>query len=225
MSNVETTTCRPHRVSSAVFGPEVNILSEIVRPEVSLAVWLRGRGPTVEELLPDLPVSHADGCDGCNSFEIAAHCAPLSIERGIARILPRRSVQRTALARDVAELAALFARLIKAPRLEIRLERVETDSCRKFHTDWVSVRLLCTYLGGGTQWLPEESADRRMLRRGGNKDICLDPGSVQSLPQFAVGLFKGEAWPGNEGRGVIHRSPPIAASGGARVLLCIDATQ
>ena len=39
------------------------------------------------------------------------------------------------------------------------LEVVRTDSCRKFHADYVTARLITTYLGEGTQWLDEADAD------------------------------------------------------------------
>ncbi|WP_280109885.1 DUF1826 domain-containing protein [Azospirillum sp. B506] len=37
-----------------------------------------------------------------------------------------------------------------------------------------------------------------------------------------VALLKGEGWPGNRGRGLVHRSPPAAPSGAPRLLLCLD---
>ena len=43
---------------------------------------------------------------------------------------------------------------------------------------------------------------------------------ILQMSPFEVGLFKGEAWEGNTGRGAVHRSP----SGGARrVLLTLEA--
>jgi len=37
-----------------------------------------------------------------------------------------------------------------------------------------------------------------------------------------VGLMKGEVFPGNQGLGLVHRSPPIADTGETRVLFCLD---
>jgi hypothetical protein len=35
-------------------------------------------------------------------------------------------------------------------------------------------------------------------------------------------LLKGDAWPGNEGRGAVHRSPAVRGNDAKRVLLAID---
>lgn len=208
-----------------VTGDQRSVLAGIHKPKVNLAIWLRRDGPEVDAILHDFPLTHPHDGDAVNTLNIAAPCAPLPIARWVGRLVRKPSAQRAALARDVAELASTFAQITGARRLKIRLERVEHDSCRKFHTDHIGVRLLCTYAGPGTQWIPEEAADRRMLRRGDNDDICLDRDRIESLPRLAVGLFKGDAWPGTEGRGIIHRSPPIAGSGQRRLLLCIDAAR
>ena len=45
-------------------------------------------------------------------------------------------------------------------RFELRLEVVRTDSCRKFHADYVTARLITTYAGEGTDWLADADAAR-----------------------------------------------------------------
>ncbi|MEW8312966.1 MAG: DUF1826 domain-containing protein [Candidatus Thiodiazotropha taylori] len=39
---------------------------------------------------------------------------------------------------------------------------------------------------------------------------------------FWVGIMKGNAYPGNAGQGLVHRSPQISGSGKTRVLFCLD---
>ena len=120
----------------------------------------------------------------------------------------------------------MFADLTGATRLGVRLVRLQQPMCPRFHTDFVGVRLLTTYCGAGTEWLADEDVDRRWLghRSGGVADAnsgLLRPGAVvQRVPEFAVALCKGEAWPGNAGRGAVHRSP--AVGGSPRILLSID---
>ena len=46
---------------------------------------------------------------------------------------------------------------------------------------------------------------------------------VHRLPLAAVGFFKGDAWPGLEGRGLVHRSPPAVGVGRERILWTLDA--
>jgi hypothetical protein len=82
---------------------------------------------------------------------------------------------------------------------------IETDACRKFHADQVTVRLLMPLVGPGTQWVhanAEPQVPEGELRIGD------------------VGLFKGRVWA--EEPVILHRSPPIAAMGITRLLLVID---
>jgi hypothetical protein len=84
--------------------------------------------------------------------------------------------------------------------------------------DRTGIRLLCTYRGPGTQWLPDAGVDRQRLQ-----EVPGDYPAVAEAPAFAVVLLKGSAWPGNESRGAIHRSPPVPAGAAPRVLLTLDA--
>jgi len=130
-----------------------------------------------------------------------------------------------AFAADVRELCAVFGELTGARRLGVRLVRLHGPMCPRFHTDHVGVRLLTTYHGVGTEWLAAEHVDRGFLghRSEGRPDErsgLLRPGAVvHRMPEFAVALLKGEAWPGQTGFGVVHRSPSTQAP---RVLLSID---
>ncbi|MFO1032469.1 MAG: DUF1826 domain-containing protein [Planctomycetota bacterium] len=129
-------------------------------------------------------------------------------------------------AADVRWLAGMFAELVGASRLGVRLMRLEQAMCPRFHTDFVGVRLLTTYCGTGTEWLEDRDVDRRFLGHRSmdvpdDRSGLLRPGAaVQVVPEFAVALLKGEAWPGNLERGLVHRSPALA--GTRRVLLSID---
>jgi hypothetical protein len=42
------------------------------------------------------------------------------------------------------------------------------------------------------------------------------------LAPFWVGILKGERYPGNAGRGQVHRSPPVADGVPPRLLFCLD---
>lgn len=127
---------------------------------------------------------------------------------------------------DVRMLARAFAELFGASRLGVRLLRLDAPMCPRFHTDYVGVRLLTTYCGPGTEWLDEADVDRSRLghRSGGEPDErsgLLRPGGVvRQVPEAAVALLKGEAWPGNEAHGVVHRSP--AVRGQKRILFSLD---
>jgi hypothetical protein len=116
-----------------------------------------------------------------------------------------------ALVEDAVRLAELFCTAMDLAKLELRLEVVRTDSCRKFHADYVTARLITTYVGEGTDWLDEEDAARVAA---GETPRC-----INRLSAFDVGLFKGKL---ATERPAIHRSPPIAGTGAARLLLVLN---
>lgn len=140
---------------------------------------------------------------------------------GLADRLPRELASagfggvpqlHSVLAEDAAQLARLFCAAMDIATFELRLEVVRTDSCRRFHADYVSARLITTYVGEGTDWLDDADAER--ISAGA------EPQRINRLAAFDVGLFKGKL---ATERPAIHRSPPIAGTaGGARLLLVLN---
>jgi hypothetical protein len=80
--------------------------------------------------------------------------------------------------------------------------------------------MLCAYVGAGAQWLPEAALDRSRLGTGTNASVR-DWSAVRALAGGEVAVLKGERYPGNAGRGLVHRSPPASAQS-PRVVLAID---
>ncbi|CAH0127618.1 DUF1826 domain-containing protein [Pseudomonas brassicacearum] len=120
---------------------------------------------------------------------------------------------------DVSWLVSAFACLLGAQRVGLRLRTLDKAMCPRFHVDHVPVRLLTTYAGVGSQWLKEGVMDRRRLA-----EPEAEPGDPRVIQQFRcgdVGLLKGEKWHGNEGLGLIHRSPE-PAPGERRLILTLD---
>ncbi|WP_300112095.1 DUF1826 domain-containing protein [Sphingobium sp.] len=173
-----------------------NILARIWEPDVHLALWRR--------LLPDslMPLAsldweQIDDIDEPVSRETVAADLPAYLEAaGYAGLTP-------ALADEILPLCARFAAIMDCSWMKLRLEVVETDACRKFHADNVSARLLMPLVGPGTQWV-----------HTGDDDI------VQALQPGEVGLFKGWKW--TEAPRILHRSPPVAATGETRLLFALS---
>ncbi|MEO0057370.1 MAG: hypothetical protein RIT17_820, partial [Pseudomonadota bacterium] len=80
--------------------------------------------------------------------------------------------------------------------------------------DYVRARLITTYAGEGTDWL--DAADAARVAAG------QEPRQINRMATFDVGLFKGKLATDHP---AIHRSPPIAGSGGARLLLVLNPAQ
>lgn len=133
---------------------------------------------------------------------------------------------------DIACWIQVFADLLGPPRVGVRLCSVREAMCPRFHVDRVMARLILTYHGPGTEWLDSCDVDRRHLGlqtshlTDETSGLIRHPSAVQKMQSFSVGILKGEAWPGNLGRGAVHRSPMLAPtqrlSGERRVLLTLD---
>lgn len=115
---------------------------------------------------------------------------------------------REILVDDAAALSNLFAEVMQARYLRLRLDVVTTNACSKFHVDAISARLVCTYRGAGTQY---------GISQGGG-----EPARVFTVPTGAPILLRGSPWPSRSPTGLLHRSPPIEGTGAARLVLVID---
>ena len=127
-----------------------------------------------------------------------------------------------ALAADMAALAQAYVQRTGAARIKLRLERVVGRGCRYFHVDYVDMRLITTYAGPGTEYVADGDADRSALGKGDNRRVVPDASKVRRLPTYAVAFFRGEAAPGNRGKGDIHRSP-AATRKNPRLVFVVDA--
>ena len=91
----------------------------------------------------------------------------------------------------------------------------------------VPCRLLKTYTGIATQWIPHDLVDRSKLGVDCHNQSDEVSGLIQSetdienLQSGQVALLKGERWEGNEGAGLVHRSPGLDEAE-CRLLLSLD---
>ena len=199
-----------------VEGEAPRTLAKILDDGVNLAVWQRqlpahiadfGRlllslnDPLAESLVLELPSDDTEP----NLHGLASGFSDLEGYEGFIA--------------DVSWLVSAFACLLGAKRVGLRLRALDKAMCPRFHVDHVPVRLITTYAGIGSQWLEEGAMDRAQL---GQADAeAQDPASIRQLNSGAVALLKGEKWHGNEGFGLIHRSPQ-PAPGERRLLLTLD---
>lgn len=189
------------------------VLAAIHRPEVNLAVWDR-------DLPPSLTGNALDRLMRAAPFTAIAEGAPREIGPLLSAHLP--AAAPADLRGDITDLALFFAALDnEAKAVRVRLEALTHDGCCRWHADAIGLRLLCTYRGPGTKWLPlgGGAATARSIGRGA------PPCAAGELPTGAVAILKGEGHPGNQGAGCIHRSPQAGPGEQARLLLCIDQIQ
>ena len=132
----------------------------------------------------------------------------------------------TLLLNDIKYLLNLFGEISHAKSFRLLMATVNTNMCRRFHTDVNDLRLLCTYFGPGTLWLKEENVNRTALETcKDNECIVLNPDEIQQAPTGAVVILKGSIYPSEETKAIVHRSPTIDKSGEKRLLLRIDTNE
>ena len=116
--------------------------------------------------------------------------------------------------REITDLVRMFADVAGLRSVDLRLETVKGDACWKFHVDRVAFRLICTYSGPGTQYVPADFGRQAIAQQ---RDYTGPLGIVET---YDVAVFKGAEASGHDG--IVHRSPPIRGSGQSRLLLCLS---
>lgn len=118
---------------------------------------------------------------------------------------------------DLQMLLHHFALCIGGRKVRLEFGPVLDNQCRKFHVDHMHLRLITTYLGPGTQWVPESAVRRAAFGRcysrvaDANRAIVSDRTQVRHAVAGEVLVMKGVRH--GDGLGVVHRSPPIRRSG------------
>ena len=114
---------------------------------------------------------------------------------------------------DIKDVVQLFCNLFQLDKAWLRIDAIDSPMCPRFHVDNLKCRLVTTYIGPGTQWLPHSSVNRTKLGHGneGKSDeesgLFLNKEDIEQLDTGHIALLKGDAWNGNEGLGIVHRSP------------------
>lgn len=197
-------------------GPTPKALTRILEDDINLAVWQR-----------QLPLHIAEFAQllvALNEPLAESVCLELLDEDDEPDLTGLASGFRDVegyggFIADLKWLVSAFACLLGARRIGLRLRVLDKAMCPRFHVDHVPVRLISTYAGVGSQWLQEGAMDRAQL--GQESAEPQDATQIEQLGSGEVALLKGEKWHGNEGFGLIHRSPQLAP-GERRLILTLD---
>jgi hypothetical protein len=205
------------RLPDALFPPAPHVvmdeapagLSAIADPAINLAVWQRRLAPAVAAAAGQL-LERVGG-------DVRLAAPATDVARALADALAAAGWPTVpALVADVADLAILAAPLMQSHAVDLRLEVITSDACRKFHADYVPLRLITSYAGPGSQWLSNDDA---AALAGG---VAAEQLEVRQLLVGEVALFKGRLLTDSP---IIHRSPPIAGTGQRRLVLVINPAQ
>ena len=208
---------RPHEPIAHLIGDTPDILARINELCVNICIWQRPSIDQIERELASLtPRDLPDVRCHCTLNNFDAAVTSLMASQGLATDLFKHWRE------DLLNIARIYFPQTKGRKVTLRLETTDQDGCPRFHTDRTHLRLLCTYLGPGTEWLRNDQANREAQLAGAPNSEILLADKPSQLGRFWVGLLKGSAFPGNSLNGLIHRSPPSQGPGVNRVLFCLD---
>ena len=202
-----------------IAGDQAAVLSDIYQDDCNIVVWKR-------ELATELDRTVAEFLASNSSFQASMTLSPQHAFTPIHKALGGSELT-TSLSSDIAELVDMFCCLFDLGKAGLRLTALDKAMCPRFHVDKVPCRLVTTYQGAATEWLPHNLVNRAKLGHGseGKPDhqsgLFAGVNDIRQLGCGDVALLKGERWQGNEGAGLVHRSP-VLLSGEKRLLLTLD---
>ncbi|MEM6377803.1 MAG: DUF1826 domain-containing protein [Bacteroidota bacterium] len=196
---------------NAAIGTDEEIFESIHQKSKNIAIYQRDLSDLKEEL--SLLTNQ--------KIEFRSNGGIYEITQTLKAFFGQNFPTSLALLSDIINLLELFERTTKAPTMRLLLATVESSMCRKFHTDVNDIRLLCTYYGPGTVWLPDEAVNYQALKaRKSNEEIVRDQKHIQHVNTGDVVLLKGALY--EDANPILHRSPSNETPGTNRLLLRID---
>ena len=182
-----------------------NQLSEIHKKNVNISIWERKLNTKIIEAGKSI-------LDKNRKIQFSEVIKPKNVLDMLKRDFGS-SKESIFLFNDISKLVKLFCELFDENRAWLRIDAITKPMCPRFHTDYVRCRLVTTYVGPGTQWLPHHLVNRSKLGHGNQGQPDDKSGLFQKnvkIEQLDIGhvaLLKGESWDGNSGSGLVHRSP------------------
>ena len=202
------------KYSNASIGNDIKILQEIHLKTKNIAIYQRQMELSEKEVAQAVKQTIDFRANGKKEEITASLC------NYFANVIPKQN----ALLEDILDLFELFIQVTKISSFRIILASVDDNMCPRFHTDNNQLRMLCTYVGPGTLWLPDCAVDRKAYMSGKrNQDIVLDESFIQQVETGNVAILKGGLYP--ESTPLLHRSPLIEKRKEKRLLLRIDSNE
>lgn len=207
-----------HRSPSWAQDESPIVLSEIFSDTTSVALWRRASQPNIQDYFENVFSRLGLGLNGV--FEID------SLKQQLDLALPDDKAKQDVV-EDIFLLSDMLTCLFNCQSVGLRLVPLTSAMCPSFHIDNIPVRLVNTYLGTGTEWLPLEAlSETKPMSHNPHTTKTkfgkyYEKTSIQTLNAFDVGLLKGKAWQGHEHLGAVHRSCQLDEAD-RRVLLTLD---
>lgn len=210
---------QPSNSRQAIISDHPSVFTEIYQQDVNIAIWQR-------ELTLDVKTCVKKLLDFNDQYATTLIVTPKNIHKKLTEE-DSELINAQALCDDIAELVDMFCLLYELKQVGLRLSTLDRAMCPRFHVDKVPCRLVCTYHGVATEWLPHNLVDRSKLGTG-NKGLADEESGIyrnnQDINRLNTGdvaMLKGEIWQGNQNAGLVHRSPQVKV-GEKRLLLTLD---
>ena len=121
--------------------------------------------------------------------------------------------------KDMSEICILYSDIIKKNSLNFSLKT--SRGCKRFHIDNVPLRLLVTYYGKGTEWLPRDACSYSAYYNGeSNEKIVKIKNKSKFIKPWSIAIFKGQKFKGGT-KAILHRTPDEALNKRS-LLMCLD---
>jgi len=203
-------------------GDKPNVFTDIYRDDTNIAIWRR-------QLSDELSLSINEILKVNTRLKISEVVTASNVHSTLYKLLGETNAVMT-LSDDITLLVDMFCCLFELKGVGLRLTALDSAMCPRFHFDRIPCRLVTTYHGIATEWLPNHLVNRSKLGAGNGGKSDEKSGlfqyikDVRQLSQGDVALLKGEYWHNNEGAGLVHRSPaqPVSAISEPRLLLTLD---
>ena len=193
------------------------VFTDIYQSEINIAIWQRKLPTTLHNSVKTFLALNP-------AFQTKMILTP---QEALSRVSESFNNNMAEVSENVAELVDMFCYLFELKEAAIRLKVLDQAMCPKFHVDRVPCRLVTTYQGIATEWLPHEVLDHTKLGWGSNgladsaSGLYQSESDIQQLGCGDVALLKGTLWDGNENAGLVHRSPVLPANE-KRLILTLD---
>lgn len=200
-------------IDNAVITDQLQRLNDIFEQEKNIAIYQRD----IEHLKREVEEAMR------KTIQVSASGTIQDISSALETYFNTHLKNCPLLMKDIIEITKVFRQVTESSSFRVLFTTVNTNMCRRFHTDMNDLRLLCTYYGPGTLWLPENNVNRQALQDGlDNPAIIRDPRQVQQVNTGAVTLLKGAIFPSPGTHAIVHRSPTIEETGEKRLMLRVD---
>ena len=143
-------------------------------------------------------------------FSVNAEISKLEAKKNIKSVLLdvfafeiKASIFYETWINDIAHLCKIFSDIQNTNSISMWLG--SKRGCKRYHIDNVPQRLLVTYSGEGTEWLPDDAGDKIAYLNGEpNEKILKNSKRKQFVNEWDIAIFKGGS------KGLLHRTPDSA---------------